>query len=699
MNDLVDFTRDGNIGVITINNPPVNALAQVVRQGIQDGVEQGIADAAVEAIIIVGGGRTFIAGADISEFGKPLAAPDLNSVLATIENSPKPVVAALHGTALGGGLEVALACHYRCALASGAVGLPEVKLGLLPGAGGTQRLPRLVGPEAAADMIIGGNPVAAPKAAELGIVDEIVEGDLTAAAVAYAARLVAEGAPLRRIRDIDDKVAPARGDAALFEGLRKKFARQARGQPAPYACLESVRNAVELPLEEGMKKEREIFTGLMASPESAALRYAFFVEREANKIPDVPRDTPKREIKSAAIIGAGTMGGGIAMNFANAGIPVTLLEVTQEALDRGLGVIERNYASTVKRGRLSEAKMKDRLALIRGVLDYDELAEADVVIEAAFEEMELKKEIFSKLDAVCKPSAILASNTSTLDIDEMAAQTKRPGSVIGMHFFSPANVMRLLEVVRGAETDKDVIATVMALGKKIGKVAVLVGVCEGFVGNRMLHGYGREANFLLEEGALPADIDRVIYDFGMPMGPFAMGDMAGLDIGWRIRKAKAASRPRNVRYSPIADKLCELGRFGQKTGSGWYRYEEGKRAPIDDPEVEKIIVETSAELGYERRQISDEEILARCLYPLINEGARILEEGMALRASDIDIIWINGYGFPAYRGGPMFYADQVGTKAVYDAIVRFAEEQGPQFWEPAPLLAKLAAEGKGFLER
>jgi 3-hydroxyacyl-CoA dehydrogenase len=699
MNDLVDFSVVGNVGVITINNPPVNALAQAVRQGIQDGVNQGVADAAVEALVIVGGGRTFIAGADISEFGKPLAAPDLNSVLTSIEDSSKPVVAALHGTALGGGLEVALACHYRCAVAQGAVGLPEVKLGLLPGAGGTQRLPRLVGPEAAADMIISGNPVPAPKAAELGIVDEIVEGDLTAAAAAYAARLVAEKAPLRRIRDMDEKVARARGDEALFDGLRKKFSRQARGQPAPYACLESVRNAVELPFDEGMKKEREIFTGLMASPESAALRYAFFVEREANKIPDVPKGTPVREIKSAAIIGAGTMGGGIAMNFANAGIPVTLLEVTQEALDRGIGVISRNYASTVKRGRLSEAKMNERLALIQGVLSYDDIADADVVIEAAFEEMPIKKEIFAKLDAVCKPSAILASNTSTLDIDEMAAVTKRPGSVIGMHFFSPANVMRLLEVVRGAKTDKDVIATVMGLGKKIGKVSVLVGVCDGFVGNRMLHGYLREANFLLEEGALPAQIDRVIYDFGLPMGPFTMGDLAGLDIGWRIRKAKAASRPSNQRYSPLGDKLCELGRFGQKTGSGWYRYEEGNRAPIEDPEVEKIIVETSAELGMERREISDEEILARCIYPLINEGARILEEGMALRASDIDTIWINGYGFPSYRGGPMFYADQVGTKAVYDAIVKFADEQGPQFWEPAPLLAKLAAEGKGFLGR
>ena len=670
MSGPVSLEKRGAIGVITVDNPPVNALSAAVRDGLLACVNDANADADIKAMVLLGAGRTFIAGADIREFGKPMAGTPLHDVNIAYENSPKPIVAAIHGTALGGGLEVALCCHYRCAVAKGIVGLPEVKLGLIPGAGGTQRLPRLVGAEEALRLITNATFVPGPRAKELGIVDEIVE-DLLDGAVAYAERLVAQGAPLRKVRDIEFNAEPA-----VFEDFRASIARSARGFLAPWACIDAVEAACTLSFDEGMAREREIFKKVHDSAESAAQRHVFFAEREVTKIPDVPRDTPTQAIAKAAIIGAGTMGGGIAMNFANAGIPVTILEMNEDALDKGLAVVARNYQNTVKRGRLSQDAMDQRMGLISKTTAYEDIADADIVVEAVFEEMEVKKQVFAKLDTVMKADAVLASNTSTLDIDQMAGASGRPDKVIGTHFFSPANVMRLLEVVRGEATSKETIATVMALGRTINKIAVLVGNCDGFVGNRMLHAYSRQAGFLLEEGALPQQVDKVIYDFGLPMGPFAMGDMAGLDVGWRIRKGKAASRPSNQRYSPIADRICERGRFGQKTGAGYYRYEEGNRTPLPDPEIEQLIVETSKELGVERRQIGDDEILKRCLYPLVNEGAKILAEGMALRALDIDIIYINGYGFPAYRGGPMFWADQIGLSSVYDDICRFQAEQG-----------------------
>ena len=693
MSTPVEYQRRGAVGVITINNPPVNALSVAVRQGIADGLAQAAADAQAKAVVIIGGGRTFIAGADIREFGKPLQPPDLNEVIRRLEECPKPVVAALHGTALGGGLEVALGCHYRCAVAAAQVGFPEVKLGLLPGAGGTQRLPRVAGIEAALTMITSGNPIPAAQAAALGLVDEVVPGDLLDGAVAYAERLVAEGRPLRKISEMQDKVAGVA--PAVFDESRKGLARSARGFEAPQRCVDAVQAAATLPFAEGLKRERALFAGLMQGAQSKAQIHVFFSEREATKIPDVPKETPVKPIKSAAVIGAGTMGGGIAMNFANAGIPVRVLEMSQEALDRGLAVVRKNYAATVEKGRLSQKDMDTRMSLISSTLSYDEIGSADIVVEAVFEEMGVKKQVFGILDRAARPDAILATNTSTLDIDAIAGATSRPGQVIGTHFFSPANVMRLLEIVRGARTSKETIATAMELARKIRKVGVLVGNCDGFAGNRMLHGYIREAEFLLEEGALPQQVDKVIYDFGLPMGPFTMGDLAGLDVGWRIRKGKAATRPKHLRYSPIGDRICEMGRFGQKTGAGWYRYEKGSRNPVPDPEIEALIIRTSREQGFERRQISNQEILKRCMYPLINEGAKILEEGIAIRSSDIDVIYIYGYGFPVYRGGPMFYADTVGLGRVYDDICAFHKAHG-EFWQPAPLLERLAREGKRF---
>ena len=605
------------------------------------------------------------------------------------------VVAALHGTALGGGLEVALGCHYRCAVGSAQVGFPEVKLGLLPGAGGTQRLPRLIGVEPALPIIAGGDPLPASKAQALGIIDEIVAGDLRDGAVAFAARLVAERRPLRKISASDGKVLTARSTPGLFDAFRGSIERQARGYFAPFRCVEAVRAAVTLPFAEGLRRERELFLECMQSPQSRAQIHAFFAEREVTKIPDVPKETPTQPIMTAAVIGAGTMGGGIAMNFANAGIPVQVVEAAQTALDRGIEVIRNNYAATVEKGRLTQADMDRRLALIHGTLAWDAVADADIVIEAVFEEMGVKKEVFARLDRICKPSAILATNTSTLDVDEIATATARPEKVIGTHFFSPANVMRLLEVVRGAKSSKETIATVAELARRIRKVWVLAGNCDGFIGNRMLAGYLREAAFLVEEGASPEQVDKVIYDFGFPMGPFAMSDLAGLDVGWRIRKGKAATRPTTQRYSPVADRLCERGRFGQKTGAGWFRYAPGSRTPRPDPEVEALIVASARAQGIERRAVSDDEILERCIYPLINEGARILEEGIALRPSDIDIIYIYGYGFPPYRGGPMYYADTLGLKRVYDDIAAYHRAHG-EFWQPAPLLTRLAEEGKGF---
>ncbi len=694
MSDLVDFTKRGAVGVITVNNPPVNALSVGVPQGIVEGVKAGNADPEIKAMVLVGGGRGFIAGADISEFFNPPKekAVTIFDVLDALEASDKPVVAGVHGNALGGGLEVALACHYRCGVASAHFGLPEVKLGILPGAGGTQRLPRLIGPERALPLIVSGDFVPADKALELSIIDLVVAGDITSGAIDYANKLVADGSNLRRIRDIQ---TPKPSSDAFFADFEKSIARRARGFLAPFNIIKCVQAAVDLPFDEGIARERELFDECMKSEQARGLMHLFFAERTCTKIPDVPKDTPKKKIDTAAILGAGTMGGGIAMNFLNVGIPVTLVERDQEALDRGLGIIRGNYENTAKKGRITQDDVEARMGLINASTDYQDIAEADIVIEAVFEEMDIKKEVFAKIDEIAKPDAVLATNTSTLDVDEIAAATKRPESVIGTHFFSPANVMKLLENVRGAKSSKETIATVMDIGKKIGKVPVLVGICDGFVGNRMLHHYGREAYKLLMEGALPQDVDGALYDYGLAMGPFAMGDLAGLDVGWRIRKRKMAELGLNRSDSPVSDELCERGRYGQKTGAGWYRYEKGNRTPIPDPEVKELILAESEREGMKRRTITTEEIVQRCMYQLVNEGAKILEEGIALRASDIDVIYANGYGFPRYRGGPMFYADRVGLKSVYDTVSKFYDEHG-EAWKPAPLLKRLAEKGETF---
>ena len=639
----------------------------------------------------------FCGGADIREFSAPPppGAAHLPAILDEIEASPKPVVAAIHGVAAGGGMEVALACHVRLAAPGTRLGLPEVTLGILPGAGGTQRMPRLIGVEKALDVIVGGKLHPVEKAVALGFVDECVEGDLVETAIARARQLAADGTPLRRASKLTEHLDAARGRPEIFDDFRKKMAKRARGFDAPYACVDCVETTLTMPYAEALKNERAVFHRLRESDQSAAQRHAFFAEREVAKIPDVPKDTPVRPVASAGVVGCGTMGGGIAMSIANAGLPVTVLESSQEALDRGMAIIRKNYAATVSKGRLSQAQMDARLARITPTLDDADLGAADVVIEAVFEELPLKKEVFARLDRVCKPEAILATNTSTLDVDAIAAATSRPEQVIGTHFFSPANVMKLMENVRGARTSPETIATVMKLSKKLGKVGVLVGVCDGFVGNRMLYAYRRQADFLLEEGALPEQIDRVVYDFGLPMGPYQMADLAGLDVSWRVRKAQAPTRPARLRYSPVADRICERGRYGQKTGAGWYRYEEGSRVPIPDPAIHELIAGVSAELGLTRRAIDDDEIVPRCLYPLVNEGAKILDEGLALRAGDIDVIWMHGYGFPRYRGGPMFWADLVGLRTIYDTMSRLHDEHG-EWLEPAPLLKRLAEQGKGF---
>jgi 3-hydroxyacyl-CoA dehydrogenase len=691
LSQSVQLDRRGRVAVLTVNNPPVNALSQHVRQGLREGVRAATSEAEVGAVVIVCAGRTFIAGADITEFGKPPREPSLHEVLDLIEQSPNPVVAAIHGTALGGGLEVALACHYRVAVKSARFGLPEVKLGLLPGAGGTQRLPRVVGVPKALQMIVSGDPIGADEALKAGLVDEIVDGDLTAAGEAFAGRVLAEKRPLKKIRDLDAKLAEVRGKPEVFAEFRKSVARQIRGFRAPENCIKAVEAAVNLPFDQGLKRERELFGELLTSPESKAQRYFFFAEREAAKIPDVPTDTPSNEVRRAGVIGAGTMGGGIAMNFANAGIPVTVVEVNQEALDRGLAVVRKNYEATASRGRLTAADVETRMGLIRGSTDWSALTDADIIIEAVFEEMPIKKEVFAKLDALAKPDAVLATNTSTLDVNEIASATRRPESVMGMHFFSPANVMRLLENVRGTKSSKTAVATAMAVGRRIGKVPVLVGVCYGFVGNRMLHQRGVQAEKLILEGALPHQVDKVLTDFGFPMGPFAMGDLAGLDVGWRIRKGRGVA-------SPVADRICELGRFGQKTGAGYYRYDKGDRTPIPDTDVEKIIVDVATSMGITRRPISDEEILQRLLYPMVNEGAKILDEKIAIRASDIDVIWVYGYGWPVYRGGPMFWADSIGLRPIRDRLLEWERQTGDAFWTPAPLLARLADSGKTFTQ-
>ena len=698
MSDVVtNSIRDG-VAVITLDSPPVNGLGFAVRNGLHAALESALSDDAVRALVVTGGGKMFCGGADIREFGQapPPGTPHLPTLIDAIEASTKPVVAAIHGFALGGGLELALGCHLRVAATGTRVALPEVTLGIVPGAGGTQRLPRLIGVPAALDVIVTGKMVPAADAQALGILDAVVDGDVVEAAVREARRMLEEQVPIRRMSALDDRVAESRDAPEIFAEFRKNMARRARGFEAPFACVECVEAAANLPFSAGLAKERETFTKLLASDQSKAQRHAFFAERQVSKIADVPKDTPLLPTKTAAVIGCGTMGGGIAMNFANAGIPVKVFEVSQDALDKGMGLITKNYAATVTKGRLSQAQMDTRLGLISTTVSYDDLADADIVIEAVFEDMDLKKEVFAQLDTACKPDAILATNTSTLDVDEIASATRRPDKVIGTHFFSPANVMKLMENVRGAESSPQTIATIMKLSKRIGKIGVLVGICDGFVGNRMLYAYRRQADFLLEEGALPHQIDKVIYDFGMPMGPYAMGDLAGLDVGWRIRQRQAATRPAHLRYSAVADRVCELGRFGQKTGAGWFRYESGSRTPIPDPVVNELVLQVSAENGFARREVGDQEILERCMYPLVNEGAKILEEGLAQRASDIDVVWMYGYGFPRYRGGPMFWADLVGIKTIYEAMSRLHDAHGDYWLEPAPLLKRLAEQGKGF---
>jgi len=686
INPVTGLEIDGNVGIVTINSPPVNALSQGVRDGIKRGVEAAIADPAVKAIVLICAGRTFLAGADITEFGKPPTRPYLPEVLDVIENAPKPVIAALHGTALGGGFEVALTAHYRIAVPSAKCGLPEIKLGLIPGAGGTQRLPRLIGVEKALEVILSGTPFGAREAKEWGVVDELAEeGNLRESAVAFVRRLIAKNAPLKKVRDRPEKLAPARDHPEIFETIRRANARRFRGFEAWEKAIESVRNAVDLPFDEAMTKERDMFMALLGTTRSKAQRYVFFAERQAAKVPDIGPDTPTMTIRSVGVIGAGTMGGGIAMNFLSAGIPVTIVETSREALDRGVAIMRLNYENTAKKGRMTMGEVEERMARLTPTLDFGALAGADLVIEAVFESMDLKKSVFERLGGVAKPGAILASNTSYLDIDEIATRTKRPEDVLGMHFFSPANVMRLLEIVRGAKTSKSVLATVVQLAPKIGKIGVVVGVTYGFVGNRMLAQRQREAMKLILEGATPWDVDRVQVDFGMPMGPFAMSDLAGLDIGWSAETSKR---------STIREILCEEGRRGQKTGAGFYDYDEARNGR-PSAYVEKIIRDFAAAKGVAQRKIADAEILERCTYPMINEGAKILEEGKAQRASDIDVVWIYGYGWPVYRGGPMFYADTIGLRTVLDKLKEFEAKLGDDF-RPAPLLEKLAAEGGAF---
>ncbi|WP_129776309.1 3-hydroxyacyl-CoA dehydrogenase NAD-binding domain-containing protein [Peristeroidobacter soli] len=686
INAVTDLSVEDGIAIITINNPPVNALGHAVRDGIVQAMQKADADAAVKAVVLICEGRTFHAGADITEFGKPPVSPWLPEVVTEIENVSKPTVAAIHGTALGGGLEVALGCHYRVAVPSAKCGLPEVHLGLLPGAGGTQRLPRIVGPEQALAMVTSGAHIDAKTANAAGLIDEIVpEGTLRASAIAFAKKVVAENRPLKKVRDMNDKVEAARGKPELFADFRKANARKFRGFLAPEYNIRTIEAAVNLPFDEGMKVERKLFQELMGGVQSAAQRYVFFAEREVWKIPDVPSDTPTLPIAKVGIIGAGTMGGGIAMNFANVGIPVTLVETRQEALERGLGVIRKNYETTAKRGKLKPEDVEKRMGLLTGTLALEKLADCDLVIEAVFENMDVKKDVFGKLDKIVKQGAILASNTSYLNVNEIAAATQRPEWVLGLHFFSPANVMRLLEVVRGEKTSKQVIATAMQLAKKIGKIGVLVGVCNGFVGNRMLAARQAQAQAMLMEGAMPWDIDKPLYDFGMPMGPFAMGDLAGLDIGWSKETSKS---------STVREVLCEMDRRGQKTGAGFYDYDEQRNAK-PSAVTEKIIKDFAAKAGVTPRQISEQEILERCIYPMINEGAKILEEKIAIRPSDIDIVWINGYGWPVYRGGPMFHADTVGLANVVAKLKEYGPKLGADF-SISPLLEKLAAEGKKF---
>ncbi|WP_348765209.1 3-hydroxyacyl-CoA dehydrogenase NAD-binding domain-containing protein [uncultured Salinisphaera sp.] len=692
MSEVVSYERDGDIGVITVDNPPVNALGHAVRQGIVDALDKGLADDGAKALMIIGGGRTFPAGADIREFGKPPQEPSLPDVVQTLENSDKLLIAAVHGTALGGGMEITLGCDYRVALDSAKMGLPEVNLGLLPGAGGTQRLPRLIGAKAAMQAIVEGKPMKAAKLKDMGVVDEVVSGDLKAEAIAYAEKLVADGAPRRKVSEL----AVEKESDNVFSEFEQSIARKKRGFLAPFHCIKAVQAATELDFAAGMKRERELFTELLNSPESAAQRHVFFAEREVGKVPGISKETPQREIKQVGIIGAGTMGGGIAMNFLSAGIPVKMLEMKQEALDKGVALIRKNYEATAKKGRMTEEQVEKCMSLISTSLSYDDLSDVDLVIEAVFENMKVKKQVFGELDRVCKDGAILATNTSTLDVDEIAQSTKRPEDVIGMHFFSPANVMKLLENVRGEATSDEVIATVMDLSKRIGKVGVLVGVCNGFVGNRILHKRQAQAVKLVNEGATPSQVDKVLFDFGLPMGPFAMADLAGLDVGWRIREGLREDDPENAPERDWMDALAEQERWGQKTGGGVFDYAEGDRTPRPSDTAMAEIEKYRAEKGIETREVSDQEILERCLYVMVNEGAKILEEGIAMRPLDVDIVWIYGYGFPVYRGGLMFWADQVGLDTIHAKVKQFYDESGDPVWQPSALLEKLASEGRKF---
>jgi 3-hydroxyacyl-CoA dehydrogenase len=693
MSEVVSYVTDGNVGVITVSNPPVNALSQAVRQGLLDAIRVAAGDD-TDAVVIHCEGRTFIAGADIKEFGKPHAEPFLPDLLSEIEMSKKIVIAALHGTALGGGFETALSCHYRVAAGTAKVGLPEVKLGLLPGAGGTQRVPRIAGAEAALELMLSGVPVPVARAAELGLIDRVTDGDLLKEAKAYARELLDEGAPVRRASELP---APA-VDEAVFEAANASLARRARGQTAPPRIVECVKNALTMPFAEGQERERELFTECMQDPQSAALRHMFFAEREASKVAGLDDDVELREIGSVGIIGGGTMGGGIAMSFANAGIPVTLVEINDEALQRGLTIIEKNYAGSVKRGKLSEEKAGQCRGLISGATDYAALADADLVIEAVFEDPELKKDIFVRLDEACKPGAILATNTSYQDVDAIAAVTSRPEDVLGMHFFSPAHIMKLLEVVRAEKTADDVLATVMKLSKRIRKVAVVSGVCYGFIGNRMLQGYFREAQLCLIEGGSPESIDGAMEDFGMAMGPISVGDLAGLDVGYKARQALPESERGDPAASRVPDALVEMGRLGQKSGQGFYNYDPETRKKSSAPEVQSIIEREANALGIERREVDSDEIVDRIMFALVNEGIQILAEGIAQRPGDIDVVYIYGYGFPAWRGGPMHYADAVGLDKVLARIMEFQERFGADNWSPAPLLEKLVEQGRSLAE-
>jgi 3-hydroxyacyl-CoA dehydrogenase len=688
---VVSYQLEGDIGVIRLNNPPVNALSHALRSGIQDAVTQAQDDASL-ALVLMCEGRTFIAGADISEFGKPPILPSLPELLIVLEASKKPIIAAIHGTALGGGLETALACHYRCALSSAQVGLPEVKLGLLPGAGGTQRVPRLTGVKAALDLMTTGAPITAAQALNIGLIDKVVEGDLLSAALDFANEVIAQGAKLKRVSDLE--VDKTTASAEFFAEYRKTLSKRFRGQEAPHRIVECIEAALNTSFDEGLKVERRLFVECMQSSQSGALQHMFFAERMSSKVKDLPKDTQLKDIKRVGIIGGGLMGGGIAMNFVNVGIPVTLLEISQEALQRGKDLIAKNYAMTVSKGKLTVELATQRQDMITGTTDYHDLADMDLVIEAVFENLDIKKQVFAKLDNVCKQGAILASNTSYQDVNLIAQSTSRPQDVIGLHFFSPANVMKLLEIVRGDETSNEVVATSMAIAKSIKKVPALSRVCYGFIGNRMLRHYAREAQLCLLEGSTPQDIDAVMQNFGMAMGPLAVGDLAGIDIGYKAREGLTDEQKGDVRTYCIADALYEMGRLGQKTGAGYYQYDPDTRQRSVDPVVLEVIEAQAKKRGVERKVISDKTILERLTFALINEGFKILEEGIAQRPSDIDVVYAFGYGFPAYRGGPMFYADTIGLEKIYHTVCEFADTYGEEFWQPAALLKQLVEEGK-----